>query len=53
MGLTKELQRKLRGAEGGIGRRMLGVPLRDRKRAPWIREQTKLEDILMAIKNKK
>ncbi len=32
---------------------MLGIKWRDRKRALWIREQTKVEDILMTIKNKK
>ncbi len=53
LGLTKELQRKLRAAERGIERRMLGITWRERKRAAWIREQTKVEDILMNIKNKK
>ncbi len=51
--LTKELERKLRSAQRGMERRMLGITWRDRKRALWIREQTKVEDILMAIKNKK
>ncbi len=32
---------------------MLGVTWRDRKRASWIREQTKVEDILVTNKNKK
>ncbi len=32
---------------------MLGITWRDRKRASWIREQMKVEDILMTIKNKK
>ncbi len=32
---------------------MLGIIWRDKKRASWIREQTKVEDILMTIKNKK
>ncbi len=32
---------------------MLGITWRDKKRASWIREQTKVEDILMTIKNKK
>ncbi len=31
---------------------MLGITWRDRKRASWIREQTKVEDILMTITNK-
>ncbi len=32
---------------------MLGITLRDKKRASWIREQTKEQDILMTVKNKK
>ncbi len=32
---------------------MLSITRRDRKRALWIREQTKVEDILMTIKDKK
>ncbi len=32
---------------------MLGITWRDRKRASWIRKQTKIKDILMTIKNKK
>ncbi len=51
--LTKELERKLRSAQRGMERRMLGITLRDRKRASWIREHTKVEDILVTIKNKK
>ncbi len=51
--LTKELERTLRRAQRGMERRMLGIILRDRKRASWIREQKKVEDILMALKNKK
>ncbi len=45
--LTKELERKLRSAQRGMERRMLGITLRDKKRTSWIREQTKVEDILM------
>ncbi len=51
--LTKELGRKLRSAQRGMERRMLSIAWRDRKRASWIREQTKVEDILVTIKNKK
>ncbi len=50
--LTKELERKLRSAQWGM-ERMLGITWRDKKRALWIREQTKVGDILMTIKNKK
>ena len=31
----------------------MGISLRDRKRATWIREQTKVDDILSTIKKKK
>ncbi len=51
--LTKELERKLRSAHRGMERRMLGITWRDKKRASWIREQTKVEDFLMTNKNKK
>ncbi len=33
--------------------KMLGIARRYKKRALWIREQTKVADILMTIKNKK
>ncbi len=32
---------------------MLGIRLRDKKRASWIREQPKVDGILMMVKNKK
>ncbi len=51
--LTKELERKLRSAQRGMKRKMLGITWRDRKRASWIRELTKVEDILVKIKNEK
>ncbi len=51
--LTKELERKLRNAQRGMERRVLGRTWRDKKRASWIMEQTKVEDILMTVKNKK
>ncbi len=51
--LTYDLERKLNSAQRGMERRMLGITWRDRKRASWIREQTKVEDILMTIKKKK
>ncbi len=51
--LTRELERKLRSAQRGMERRILDITWRDRKRASWIREQTKVEDILMTIKDKK
>ena len=32
---------------------MLGISLRDKKRASWIRENTKVKDILVTIKEQK
>ncbi len=49
--LTKELERKLRSGQRGMARLMVGITRRDRKRALWIWEQKKVEDILMTIKN--
>ncbi len=51
--VTKELERKLRSAQRGMERRMTSITWRDKKRASWIREETKVEDILMTIKKKK
>ncbi len=51
--LTKELETKMRSAQRGMERRMLGITWRDRKRASGIKEHTKVEDIPMTIKNKK
>ena len=50
---TRLLERKLISAQRGMERSMMGISLRDRKRATWIREQTKVEDILKSIKKKK
>ncbi len=51
--LTKEQERKLRSAQRRMESKMLGITWRDRKRATWIREQTKVEDILTTIKMRK
>ncbi len=51
--LTKDLERKLRRTQRGRERKMLGIMRRDKKRASWIREQTKVEDIPMTVKNRK
>ncbi len=50
--LTKEQKRKLRSAKRGMERKMLGITWRDRKRATWIGEQTKDDNIIMTIKKK-
>ncbi|XP_069989510.1 uncharacterized protein [Penaeus vannamei] len=51
--VDKLLERKLKSAQRGMERSMVGINLRDRKRATWIREQTKVEDIIGSIKKKK
>ncbi len=51
--LTKELERKLRSARRGMEKRMLGITWRDKEQTACIRKQTKVEDILITIKNKK
>ena len=34
-------------------RAMLGITLRDRKRSTWIREKTKVKDIIQVVKQQK
>ena len=51
--LTKAMEMKLRSAQRAMERSMLGITLKDRKRASWIREQTGVKDILEAIKEQK
>ena len=51
--VTKRLEQKLRTAQRGMERIMLGITWKDKKRASWIRQQTKVEDILCAIKKRK
>ena len=51
--LTKRVQLKLRTTQRAMERKMVGVTLRDKKRAEWIREQTRVKDILVEIKKKK
>ncbi len=51
--LTKEQERTLRSAPRGMEMKILGITLRYRKRATWIRKQTKVENILLTVKEKK
>ena len=51
--LTKALVNKLRVAQRAMERAMLGITLRDKKRTTWIREQTKVRDIIEIIKEQK
>ncbi len=51
--LTKQQERKLRSAQRGMERKILGVPSKDRKQATWIREQIIVKYILTTIKMSK
>ena len=51
--LTKPLERKLRSAQRGMERLMLGVTIMDKKNCKWIREQTKVDDIIKTVKTLK
>ena len=48
----KALQRKLQSAQRKMERIILDITWKDRKSVSWIREQTKVEDILTTIKRK-
>lgn len=50
--LIKKLERKLRSVLQAVKRIMLGVTLGDRKQAAWIREQTRVEDIIVQTEKK-
>lgn len=50
-GFTKHIGRKLKWAKRAM-ESVLEVTLRDMKTAAWIREQTRLEDIVVQIKRK-
>ena len=47
------MENELGSAQRGMERSMLVISLRDRKRGSWIREKTKVKDILVAIKEQK
>ncbi|MCJ3464060.1 hypothetical protein LNY58_26610, partial [Klebsiella pneumoniae] len=51
--IAKKLEMKLRSTQRAMERKMIGVTLRDKKRAEWIREQTGVADIILSIKRKK
>ena len=50
---TKALTLKLRLAQRAHERILLGFKLKDRKRAMWIQEKTKLDDLVETKKNMK
>ena len=51
--LTKQAENSLRVAQRAMERAMLGITLRDRKRSTWIREKTKVKDIVQVVKQLK
>ena len=51
--LTKQAENLLRIAQRAMERAMLGITLRDRKRSTWIREKTKVKDIIQVVKQQK
>ena len=50
---TKTIENKLRSAQRGMETSILGISLRDKKRSSWIRKNTRVKDILVAIKEQK
>lgn len=50
--LTRQLEIKLRSTQWAMERRMIGVTLRGIKFASWIKEQTRVEDTIVQIKEK-
>ena len=51
--LTKASENKLRVAQRAMERSMLGISLRDKKTNQWIRQQTKVVDVMERISNLK
>ena len=51
--LTKQTENSLRIAQKAMERAMLGITLTDRRRETWIREKTKIKDIIQVIKQLK
>ena len=51
--LTKSLENKLVSAQRAMERSVLGITLRDKRRSTWVREQTKVKDIIEVIKEQK
>ena len=47
--LTKASSNKLRVAQRAMGRSMLGITLRDKHTNEWIRQQTKVVDVMTRI----
>ena len=47
--LTRQTENLLRIAQRAMERAMLGITLRDRKRSNWIREKTRVKNIIWLI----
>lgn len=50
---TKAKENKLRSEQRVMGRAVLGITLRDRKMASWVREQSGVKGILVSVKGRK
>ena len=51
--VTKKMEQKLKTTQHSMERTMLGISKRDRKTLQWIRNQTKVADIMQSIRRKK
>jgi len=51
--LIKQAENSLRIAQRAMESTMLGITLRERKRSEWIREKTKVKDIVQVVKQLK
>ena len=50
--VTKKMEQKLKTAQHSMERTMIGITKHDRKTLQWIRNQTRVTDIMKAIKTK-
>ena len=51
--VTNKMDKKIAAAQYNMERNMLGITYKDRKTNKWIREQTKVQDIIRIIKLRK
>ena len=51
--LTTKMEKKLSAAQHNMERNMLNITYKDRKTNKWVRDQTKVMDIMEIIKNRK
>lgn len=50
---TKKLKQRLRTTQWMMERKLIDITLRKRRTEEWIREQTRISDILVDVKRKK